>query len=219
MNNEIWKSWINRINWILQIAKKRNWDYSELVIKKPVSEKDITILERELNIEYPVDFKSILTNYSSGLLMHWQIEGKETEDDFREIFCGGGRGYLWDFSSLRGDFHSIQSWIKECFPNSDNEYDKIWHNKIPFLDVPNGDIIAFGKKTEYGNQVVYLSHDGDDFHGQVLGDNFIDFINRWTQLGCIGSEGWQFEPFYSYEKRQLLYDTSILEKWKAWLEK
>ena len=151
--------------------------------------------------------------------MDWQIEGEETEGEFREIFCGAGRGYLWDFDTLRDDYKNIRGWITECFPNPDDEYDKVWYNKIPFLDVPNGDVIAFGDKTEFGNQVVYLSHEGDDFHGQILGENFIDFMNKWTQLGCVGTEDWQFEPFYDYEKKTMLSDKSMLNKWVKWLEK
>jgi hypothetical protein len=37
-------------------------------------------------------------------------------------------------------------------------------------------------RPEKGNQVVYLSHEGDDFHGQILGDNFIDFINNMDSI-------------------------------------
>ncbi len=219
MNKGIWDNWIERIEWILSIAQKRNWDYSELTIKKPVSENAFEILEKELNLEYPADFKEVLTKYSSGILMDWQIEGEETEGEFRQIFCGGGRGYLWDFDFLREDYKNIQGWITECFSNLEDDCDKIWHNKIPFLHVPNGDVIAFGDKTEKGNQVVYLSHEGDGFHGQILGGNFIDFINKWTQLGCVGTEDWQFEPFYDYRKKTMLSDKTILDKWIKWLEK
>ncbi|SFF69791.1 SMI1/KNR4 family protein [Sunxiuqinia elliptica] len=219
MNIEVWNTWISKIEWILKIAKKRNWDYTELTIKKPVSEKAFEILEKELNIEYPSDFKEVLTKYSSAVLMDWQIEGEEPEGEFQEIFCGAGRGYLWDFDSLRDDYKNIQGWINECFSNPEDEYDKVWYNKIPFLDVPNGDVIAFGEKTDKGNQVVYLSHEGDDFHGQILGESFIDFIDKWTRLGCVGTEDWQFEPFYNYETKTLLSDKSILDKWVKWLEK
>lgn len=219
MNKEIWNNWMNRIEWILSIAEKRNWDYSELTIKKPISENAFKILEKELNLEYPTDFKEVLTKYSSGLLMDWQIEGEETEGEFWQIFRGPGRGYLWDFDTLRDDYKNIQGWITICFSNPEDDYHKIWYNKIPFLNVPNGDVIAFGDKTEKGNEVVYLSHEGDNFHGGVLGDNFIDFIDKWTQLGCIGTEAWQFDPFYNYETKKLLSDLTVLEKWKKWLEK
>lgn len=221
MNEIIWERWTSDINWILDVAKRKNWDYSPLVIKKPVSVKAFNLLEKELKLEYPTDFKRVLTQYASGLAMSWQIEGEETEEEgeFSEMFCGGGRGYLWDFDTLKDDFIGYQSWVKECFPNTKDEYDKIWHGKTPFLDVPNGDVIAFCKKTAKGNPVVYLSHDGDEFHGQILGENFIDFINKWTQLGCIGTECWQFEPFYDFAKKTLLADKEKLNRWKLWLEK
>jgi hypothetical protein len=55
MNIKIWNNWINRIHWILDIAKKRNWDYSELVIKEPVSVKAFEMLENELVTQNALD--------------------------------------------------------------------------------------------------------------------------------------------------------------------
>ena len=43
--------------------------------------------------------------------------------------------------------------------------------------------------------MVYLSHDDGEGHGFRLGDNFADFIDRWTLLGCPGAEDWQMLPF------------------------
>lgn len=218
MNNEIWHTWIDRVEWILSIAKKRHWDYTDMVVKKPVSDKDFEVLEKDLGIKYPDDFKEVLTKYSSGLLMDWQIENETPLGEFDEIFCGAGYGSLWDFSTLRDDYDNIQGWIKGCFSNPEDDYDKVWFNKVPFLTVPNGDVIAFGDKTKKGNQVVYLSHEGDEFHGQILGENFIDFINKWTQTGCVGTEDMQFEPFYNYQTKSFLSNKATLDKWKAWLE-
>jgi hypothetical protein len=219
MNKELWDKWIENINWILTIAKKRHWDTEELEIKSTVTANDFISLENHLDITYPDDFKEILTNYSSGILLNWQIEGEETEGEYKEIFCGGGRGYLWDFSTLKDDYENYQGWIKECFSNEDDEYDKVWYNKIPFLDVPNGDVIAFGEKATTGNPVIYLSHDGSDFHGHKLGDNFVDFITKWTKLGCIGTEEWQFEVFYDYERMELKTEGQTFENWIKWLQK
>lgn len=219
MNAETWNNWINRVNWILNIASQRNWDYSDLTVKDPVSDIAFENLEKELNIQYPDDFKEILTRYSAGVFMRWQIDGEDTEGDFGQILCGAREGYLWDFETLKDQYISYQDWIQECFSDPENKYDKVWHHKIPFIDVGNGDFIAFGDKTDKGNQVVYLSHDGDDFHGKKLGDNFIDFIERWTQTGCAGTESWQFEPFYNDETQQFLANKSKLDEWRKWLEK
>jgi len=220
MNDVIWKEWVRNWNWVLDIAKKRNWDNDELVIKSPVSIAKVEEIENEFNFSYPTDFKTVLTKYSSGILFNWQIEHEETEGEFRQIFCGGGRGYLWDFETLRTDYSNYLGSVNEAFPNLEDDYDRIWHNKIPFLDVPNGDVIAFdasGKK-ENGS-VIYLSHDGSDFHGHRLAENFIEFISRWSNIGCVGTEDWQYEPFYDYEKMTLRDKGEAIDRWKQWLEK
>jgi cell wall assembly regulator SMI1 len=219
MDKAIWDKWVRDWNWILMIAKKRNWDHDPLLIKPPVKLSQITQLEKELGINYPSAFKTVLTEYASGVRFGWQIEGEETEGEFKGVFCGCGRGYLWDFGTLKDDY---ENYIKqlEGFPNIDDEYDRVWHNKIPFLDVPNGDTIAFDiAKGLENSAVVYLSHEGDDFHGSRLGENFIEFITRWSNLGCIGTEDWQYEPFYDSEKRKLRDHAPVIERWKQWLEK
>ncbi len=60
--------------------------------------------------------------------------------------------------------------------------------------VPNGDYLAIDLASPEA-PIVYLSHDGDDTYNLPLGANFADFIDRWTLLGCPGSEGWQMTPF------------------------
>ena len=43
-----------------------------------------------------------------------------------------------------------------------------------------------------GQELSYFMHDGgpDDGFGAVLGQNFEDFIDRWTQLAFVGPEFW-----------------------------
>ena len=220
MNEATWQEWVNKFEWIVKIAKRRKWTYEKLKINPPIPERTIKSIEKNLEVVFPQDFTEVLTKYASGVFLDWTIKGEETEGKFREIFCGGGRGYLWDYSILIENYKSYLSWIDACFPDPEDEIDKIWHNKIPFLSVPNGDIIAFGEETIYGNPVVYLSHDGEeDFNGARLGLNFVDFINKWSTLGCIGTEDWQFEPFYDYENKLLKKEGPAIEEWKKWLEK
>jgi hypothetical protein len=220
MDKIIWDKWLTNWNWILEIAKRRNWNSNPLIIKPPISIEKINQIEAKLQIKYPLEFKTVLTNFSSGVLFRWQIKNEETVGEFREIFCGCGRGYLWDIKTLKRDFENYNGWVKECFPDIDDEYDKIWHNKVPFLDVPNGDVIAFDTSERQENcPIVYLSHDGSDFHGHILAENFIEFISRWSNLGCTGTEDWQFEPFYDYDKQTLKNSDQIIDRWKTWLEK
>jgi hypothetical protein len=57
MNQEIWQNWIDNIQWILDISKKRKWDTDELVIKKPVKLQKIESIEKQIGVLYPDDFK------------------------------------------------------------------------------------------------------------------------------------------------------------------
>jgi len=79
----------------------------------------------------------------------------------------------------------------------------------------------FAFDIEKGNlncPVIYLSHDGSDNHGMKVGNNFIDFITRWSNIGCPGTEDWQIEPFYNYNNKQIDLTGERVSAWKKWLE-
>ena len=75
---------------------------------------------------------------------------------------------------------------------SSKDYNLVWHNKLGIIDVGNGDVIAI----DLNNQnVVYLSHDGADEHGAVLGNDFADYLNNVFLIGASGNESWCLAPF------------------------
>lgn len=101
---------------------------------------------------------------------------------------------LLDFEKSRKD------WVDVCFPDYNNEYDKVWHNKLAFYKVANGDYFAIELEKENYGKIVYLSHDGGDGHGHYLADNFKELLNNWSKVGCVGGDDWQWEPFYTEGK-------------------
>jgi len=218
MEKALWEKWVSDWNWIMAIARKRNWQTRPLEIKPPIDITEIILLEENIGIRYPEEFKYVLANYSSGVYFKWQMKDEEPEDELKCVFSGGGRGCLWDFSFLKNDFDNYTGWVTKCFSNPEDPYDKMWQNKVPFLDVPTGDVIAFDtSESAIESPIIYLSHDGADFHGKRLAKNFIDFITQWSNLGCVGTEDWQFEPFYDYEKMELMGTGPQIDRWKDWL--
>lgn len=217
MNKETWDLWKASWQTILYIAKKRNWDIiNDLVIEPPVNQSIVDKTLKELNISLPADFIDVITNYSSGVKFYFQIKGKH-EGDYRQIFQAGYEG-LWSFEDLKNLKEQHTDWIKDCFDDPTDEYGKVWYNKTPFIRVGNGDFIAFDTTTP-GNEypVVYLSHDDGNLHGKRLGYNFVDFITRWSNIGCFGPEDWQLEPFYDSKENILLMEGYKVENWKKWL--
>jgi SMI1 / KNR4 family (SUKH-1) len=222
MNDKIWNKWTNDWNWILTVAKSRKWDIEPIKIKAAIQISEIKLLENELSISYPTDFKDILVKHSSGVNFGWQISNEETLGEFKQIFCGCGgvSGYrtksnLWDFDLLSEIYKTYQGWLTDCYNDPTDEYGKHYYDKVPFIEVPNGDLIVFNS----WGQVIYLSHDDGPLHGQKLADNFIEFISLWSNLGCVGTESEQFEVFYDEKKQKLMDNDSKIDRWKQWLIK
>lgn len=67
--------------------------------------------------------------------------------------------------------------------------------------------------------VVFLSHDGSDFHGSCLAGNFIEFITNWSNIGCVGTKDWGLEIFYDFENKKMMNNAPIIDKWKQALTK
>lgn len=219
MNQELWKTWVSNWNWIIKIAEERGWNVRDaLEIKKPVSIDVVDKVEKANHIVLPIEFKEILTGYASKVSFTWFIEDEETTGEYREIFCGGSDP-IWDLKNFKSLKENYEGWKQDCFPDIEDEYDKIWHNKTPFIHVSTGDMIAFDMEKGNSNcPVIYLSHDGSDSHGLKLGDNFVDFMARWSNIGCPGTEDWQIEPFYNYESKQIEIMGDKVNNWKKWLE-
>ena len=118
-------------------------------------------------------------------------------DELAEISSGEllfGLDLLLDYEDDR------KGWVKEVYPDYNNEYDRVWHNKMAFHQVGNGDYIAIELEPENYGKVVYLSHDGSENHGLYIADNFKEFLMNYAAVGCIGGEDWQWESFYTAGK-------------------
>jgi pimeloyl-ACP methyl ester carboxylesterase len=88
-----------------------------------------------------------------------------------------------------------RSWVEEVFPDPSDPYDAVWHDKLAYADVGNGDLLALDLGREANGAVVYLSHDDGEGHGYRLASDFADLLRRWVPLACAGGEDWQWLPF------------------------
>ena len=199
-NFELFKK---RLNLFLEKIEDLGGETDPLTIEKPATEDEIKAVEAKLGYTLPPHFREVLLENTAHLEFGWDIDDIIDEEDISlpdklaEIFRGKllfGLDLLLDYEEDR------QDWEGEVYPNSDKEYDRVWHNKMSFFRVGNGDYIAIELEPENYGKVVYLSHDGSENHGLYIADNFKEFLMNYDAVGCTGGEDWQWEPFYTKGK-------------------
>ena len=199
-NFELFKK---RLNLFLEKIEDLGGEIEPLTIEKPATEDEIKAVEAKLGYTLPPHFREVLLENTAHLEFGWDIDDIIDEEDISlpdklvEIFRGKllfGLDLLLDYEEDR------QDWEGEAYPNSDKEYDRVWHNKMSFFQVGNGDYIAIELEPENYGKVVYLSHDGSENHGLYIADNFKEFLMNYAAVGCTGGEDWQWEPFYTKGK-------------------
>ena len=199
-NFELFKK---RLNLFLEKIEDLGGEVEPLTIEKPATEDEIKAVEAKLGYTLPPHFREVLLENTTHLEFGWDIDDIIDEEDISlpdklaEIFRGKllfGLDLLLDYEEDR------QDWEGEVYPNSDKEYDRVWHNKMSFQQVGNGDYIAIELEPENYGKVVYLSHDGSENHGLYIANNFKEFLMNYAAVGCTGSDDYQWEPFYSKGK-------------------
>ena len=199
-NFELFKK---RLNLFLEKIEDLGGEVEPLTIEKSATEEEIKAVEAKLGYTLPPHFREVLLENTAHLEFGWDIDDIIDEEDISlpdklaEIFRGKllfGLDLLLDYEGDR------QDWEGEVYPNSDKEYDRVWHNKMSFFQVGNGDYIAIELEPENYGKVVYLSHDGASNLGTYLADNFKEFLMNYSSVGCTGGEDWQWEPFYTEGK-------------------
>lgn len=165
----------------------------EMVTDPPAAEAEILKVERELGRRLPVSFRKALSEFSSNFKLHWYFpDESHLPDELKGVF--GGIAH-WGLHVLTGNEAQRKSWIENVFSNPLNAYDKVWHDKLAFLDVGNGDLLAFDLNGGDDPPIVYLSHCDGQGHGRVMAGNFAEFLDRWSRLAFVGVDDWQWLPF------------------------
>jgi hypothetical protein len=163
----------------------------------------------------PEDFRRVLLEFSSEVSFSWFLpEDLAPPPDLRSVKYGGcewGISCLQNVENLRREF--IESGGAQR--HEEGEYYRVWDEKLAFHPVANGDVLALDLRFA-PSPVVYLSHDGGEEHGFVLGPSFTVFMDLWTQLGCPGPEGWVLEPFVSSPISGLQPRSPLGRQWLEW---
>ena len=206
---------LDRLNFFRNRLKELGGFTKEFTCEEVAKEEDILKLEEELGYSLPIEFRKALEEISSEIYFYWSILDSEDDslslpEEFEDIFSGE---LSFGIDLTLSCEESRKGWIDNCFPDYDDPYDKIFHNKLAFHESEYGDFFAIDLEKDSYGKVVFLSHEGDDLNGYVMANSFSEFLEEYTRLGCVGGEEWEL-----FTNNQTTPIDSACENEKKWLE-
>jgi hypothetical protein len=183
-------------------------------VAPPAAEAAVRAVEQELGLALPSAFRRVLLGYAGWVDIAWQLpDDNARPEEFRKIFAGECR---WGIDGLPALQAKYRGWVTGCFNNPDDPYDRVWHGKLAIVEVGTGDMLGIDLTTPGSEPVVFLSHDGSEQHGYRLGEDFEDYVDRLSRLGCVGAEDWQWAPFVDDAHSGLLPEGPAAARWRGW---
>lgn len=185
----------------------------ELTIEQHATLAELHQIEEKLIQPLPKDLKEFALTVSRSIKFSWMLpEDCELPDEFDEIMSGE---LEYDIFAIPDNEKMRADWQRDVCPNADDSYDVIWHNKLGFHHVPNGDCLGFDEE----GRVIYLSHEDGDGHGIVMASSFSELMRQWIPLGCPGPEDWLWLPFITDNESGIQSEGEFAKKWLNFLRK
>lgn len=236
MMDDLWAVWVR--DWTSALEGVARMDApafaTQLEIAPASSSSDLAELDLR-GIHLPQSMLDVVASRSARVGLHWRLFDYEGFDSIESPALGqntpwwGGRhaadvsASLWDVSALPRLKQTYQEWLDVCFlpwieDEPDDPYPRVWLDKLPIIEVADGDMIAIDILPGAGcGQIVYLCHDDAcDLHGQALGSDFVDFVTRWSRVGCVGPDGPSLGVF-SEAGVFAAPDSQTVLDWRSWL--
>lgn len=205
----------DRIKAITSRIKEIDGEVQEFIIDEPATLEQIIKTEELLGVKLPESFKKVLKEFSGNFSLRWFLpDNMEQPNEFKDIFCGTPH---WSLERLSQFEEDRMGWIENVFPNPEDEYDMVWHNKLAFCEVGNGDYLAFDMNNSEDAPIVYISHDDGEGHGYKMANNFVEFIDNWSKLAFVGCEDWQWLPFTTSPESGIMAEGEAAKRFRDWL--
>ncbi|MEV5111540.1 SMI1/KNR4 family protein [Bacillus sp. LBA3-1-1.1] len=198
------QNWINNWNETFHQIEKIKGDIESFVVEKSATEEEIKLIEQQLGYPLPISFKEVLVKFSKQVELRWSFPDElSIPAEFNDIFAGE---LCWNLDSIE-DLTEVADSLKDVGDN----YGENLRQKLAFYTVPNGDYLALDLNSNNEDAaVVYWDHEEDSV--TYVADNFIEFIEKFTDLHLIGAEIWQWEIFI--DSKGINTDSEIAQKWK-----
>lgn len=205
IRTETFAAWRNEWEWTAVAVRAYGGKVGPYSIEAPATEDELQAVEAHLGLRLPTAFREVLSVFAKRTDLAWRIR---QANDLAPIPAISDGNIGWDIDELLACDVARRSYA-DIYP----EDATTWDHKLAFLYLPNGDLLALALDRP-GVPVVYLDHEGGDFHGRVLGPDFPAFITQWSAVGGCGPESWVLERVTGADGIDL--DTVDAVSWREW---
>jgi hypothetical protein len=179
--------WVGGWQGAIDAAKRHGVQNYRLEIDRPATREEVYEVERAIARPLPAPFRKTLLEFSRRVNFFWFLpQHVRPPKPLAGVFCGE---CSWDLGRLVGMYEEAR-WLASNAFVEDTPDERLWQDKLPFHAIGNGDFIAIDVSSSEPQPIVYLSHELAFSHGYVLGADFIDFMDRWTAIGCPDDDIW-----------------------------
>jgi hypothetical protein len=187
-------------------------------IEPPASEPEVAAVEGRLGVRLPAAFRDTLLHFSRRVSFSWYCDPDDCKilgppEAVRSVVAGRCH---WDLGLLEKLDLVRRGWA-DTFSDPNRPFDQVWQRKVVAIQQDGyGNLLALDARPDGGDAVVYLSHDDDAAHGYHLGRDFLDFMDRWSQVGCAGPYAGGWLPFTRGPQSLIDPDCENARTWRKW---
>lgn len=204
----------------------------------PATARELTALENDIGMSLPEELRLFFLRISGDLLFCVHLfDDAKPPPDFEQVW---NWGLSLSVEGVRTAEHIRKEWIRAVYHDTEDPYSRDWHGKLGILNIPEGEIISgadmIREIQEYGDwahgdiiaidvspdadpqALVYLSHDGGPYNGDVIAADLNSYLQNAFMLGCVGAGIPALFQFME-EGAGLKADTQkggLFRKWIGW---
>jgi SMI1 / KNR4 family (SUKH-1) len=203
--------WVGGWQRAIDAAKRHGVQDYRLEIDSPATRKEVDEVECAIARTLPELFRQTLLEFSRRVDFFWFLpEHVRPPKPLAGVFCGE---CSWDLGRIAAMYDQAR-WLASNAFVEDTPDERLWQDKLPFHNIGNGDFIAIDVSSSEPQPIVYLSHELAFSHGYVLGADFIDFMDRWTVIGCPDDDIWPL--FFPERVKCIDLDHPNVALWCDW---
>lgn len=181
------QEWPSRWKQAIEAAERKGADSVRLQIGPPATLAEVVAAEEAMRCPIPEEFRRTLLEFAGEMDFFWFLSNKvQSPGLLNGIFNGS---CAWNLRELVAWTKDVR-WVAEEVFGKDSPARAVWQNKFPFQSIGNGEYIAINTAPGEDPYVVYLLREWDDGRSYLLGPSFLEFMDRWTQIGCPTDDIW-----------------------------